>query len=215
MALDRDWPLFGLRVATPRLSLSHPRDDELDLLNAVISKGIHDPAWMPFEIAWTDDPPDIRPRHSLQHWWRLRANWTPESWTLTMMVKEGETVVGIQDVGATNFAITREVHSGSWLGRSHQGRGIGKEMRSAILHLAFAGLGALRATSAAFEDNAASIAISRALGYRENGDDIKVRRGTPSRSIRFLLDRTTWEERRRTDIEIIGLEPCRQMFGLT
>lgn len=215
MTLERDWPLFGLRIETPRLLLKYPADDELDALNAVISQGIHDPAWMPFDIPWTDEPLDIRPRHSLQHWWRLRANWTPEDWTLSMMVKEGETVVGIQAVGATNFAVRREVHTGSWLGREYQRRGIGKEMRSAILHLAFAGLGSHRATSAAFEDNAASIAVSRALGYQDNGDEVKVRRGTPSRSIRFLLERTSWEQRRRKDIEIIGLEPCLSMFGLT
>jgi len=215
MTLEQDWPLFGLRIETPRLSLSHPRDDELDALNALISQGIHDPAQMPFDIPWTDDPPEIRPRHSLQHWWRLRANWTPENWTLTMMVRDGETVVGIQDLAAIDFAISREVHTGSWLGRAHQGRGIGKEMRAAILHLGFAGLAARRATSGAFEDNLASIAVSRALGYRENGDELKVRRGKPARSIRFVLDRESWEEGRRDDIKILGLEPCLPMFGTT
>ena len=212
MPLEQDWPLFGLRIDTPRLSLSHPRDDELDALNALVSQGIHDPAQMPFDIPWTDEAPEIRPRHSLQHWWRLRATWTPESWTLTMMVREGETIVGIQDLVGINYAISREVHTGSWLGRAHQGRGIGKEMRAAILHLAFGGLQAHRATSAAFEDNAASIAVSRALGYRENGDEFKVRRGKPARSIRFVLDRKSWEERRRDDIKIFGLEPCLPMF---
>lgn len=214
MTLERDWPLFGLRVQTPRLTLSHPTDLDLETLNAVIDRGIHDPSWMPFDIAWTDESPDTRPRHSLQHWWRLRASWEPDKWTLTMMVKEGETVVGIQDVFSTKFAITREVATGSWLGREYQGRGIGKEMRAAILHLAFAGLGAERATSGAFEDNVASINVSRALGYRENGDEIKVRRGEHARSIRFVLDRVEWERRRRHDIEIQGLEACRTMFGI-
>jgi hypothetical protein len=36
----------------------------------------------------------------------------------------------------------REFESGSWLGREHQGRGLGKEMREATLHLGFEGLGA-------------------------------------------------------------------------
>ena len=105
MTLLRDWPLFGLRVQTPRISLSHPTDADLEVLNAVIDEGIHDPAWMPFDIPWTDDPPDIRPRRSLQHWWRLRAEWHPDKWTLTMMVKEGETVVGVQDMFGTDFAL--------------------------------------------------------------------------------------------------------------
>ena len=214
MPLERDWPLFGLRVRTPRLTLSHPKDDELDALNAVINRGIHDPQFMPFDIPWTDEAPEIRPRHSLQHWWRLRANWEPEKWMLTMMVREGDTVVGVQDMFGTNFALTKEVGTGSWLGREYQRRGIGREMRAAILHLAFAGLGAQRATSGAFEDNTASIKVSHSLGYRENGDEIKVRRGQPARSIRFVLDRADWERRKREDIRIEGLEACRSMFGL-
>lgn len=212
MSLERDWPLFGLSVTTPRLTLRHPTDADLERLNAVVGKGIHDPAWMPFEFPWTDEPEIMRPRHSLQHWWRTRAEWDANKWTLTMMVSEGSTVVGVQDLMATNFAITREVASGSWLGRGYQGRGIGKEMRAAILHLAFAGLGAERATSGAFEDNAASIGVSRALGYVENGDEIKTPRGQRRRSIRFLLTRAQWELRRRSDIEIHGLEACRSFF---
>jgi RimJ/RimL family protein N-acetyltransferase len=87
-------------------------------------------------------------------------------------------------------------------------------MRAAILHLAFAGLGAQRAISAAFEHNAASLAVSRALGYVENGDDIGAPRGKPMRQIRLLLTREAWENNRRRDIQIHGLEPCLRMFGL-
>ena len=201
-------------METPRLSLRYPSDTDLEALNRVADQGIHDPSWMPFDIPWTEDPSDIRRRRSLQHWWQLRASWEPEKWSLTLMVKEGDTVVGVQSLIGNNFTLSREVSTGSWLGRAHQGRGIGKEMRAAILHLAFAGLGARRAISAAFEDNIASITVSRALGYRENGDEIKIRRGVPSRSIRFVIDRGDWENRRRDDIQIQGHEPCLPMFGL-
>ena len=104
--------------------------------------------------------------------------------------------------------------TGSWLTRSAQGRGLGKEMRAAVLHLAFAGLGAERAVSAAFEDNAASLAVSRSLGYVENGDGIHSRRGRPARRINLLLLRSEWERRRRDDIQIEGLEACLPLFGL-
>ena len=72
----------------------------------------------------------------------------------------------MQDIGAENFRAVRSVETGSWLGRAHQGQGIGREMREAVLHLAFAGLGAEEALSGAFEDNAASLATSRAVGLR-------------------------------------------------
>jgi RimJ/RimL family protein N-acetyltransferase len=214
VTLERDWPLVGLRIETPHLSLSYPTDADLDTLNAVAGRGIHDPALMPFAIPWTDDPPEVRRRSSLQFWWGLRASWQPTKWMLTLMAKEGDTVVGVQDLLADDFAVTRQVGTGSWLGQSYQGRGIGKEMRAAILHLAFAGLGATRATSSAFEDNPASLAVSQALGYVENGDDIMARRGRPVRHIRLVLHRQVWERSRRRDIQIHGLEACLPMFGL-
>lgn len=214
MSLDRDWPLFGLRVETPQVTLNYPTDDDLAALNAVASQGIHDPSVMPFMIPWTDAPPDIRPRNSLQFWWGLRAAWQPNKWHLTLVVRENTAVVGVQDLFATAFAATRQVATGSWLGKAYQGRGIGKEMRAAVLHLAFAGLGAERATSGAFEDNAASLAVSRALGYVENGDDIDAPRGKPQRHIRLLLKREVWERTRRSDIRIVGLDACLPMFGL-
>lgn len=74
----------------------------------------------------------------------------------------------------------REVHTGSWLGRRYQGQGIGTQMRAAVLHLALDGLGAQRAVSAAFEDNPASLGVSRKLGYRDDGIEWHVVRGPPS-----------------------------------
>ena len=59
--------------------------------------------------------------------------------------------------------------TGSWLGRRFQGRGLGKEMRAAVLGFAFDGLGAEVAETSAFLDNLPSNGVSRALGYEENG----------------------------------------------
>jgi RimJ/RimL family protein N-acetyltransferase len=122
-------------------------------------------------------------------------------------------VVGVQAMTAENFAITREVSTGSWLGRAYQGRGIGREMRVAVLELAFTGLGATIARSGAFEDNAASIAVSRALGYQEDGDSLHVRRGAAAREVRFKLTRETWEASARPAVTFDGLEKCLEFFG--
>ena len=121
-------------------------------------------------------------------------------------------VVGVQDMNAEHFATLRSVHTGSWLGLAHQGQGLGKEMRQAILHLAFAGLGAQEAHSGAFFDNAPSLATSRAVGYQANGETLAPRRDGVARIINVRIDRATWEERRRDDIEIVGLEACLSMF---
>jgi RimJ/RimL family protein N-acetyltransferase len=120
--------------------------------------------------------------------------------------------VGVQALTADHFAATRTVTTGSWLGRAHQGLGIGKEMRAAILHLAFEGLGAERAESAAFADNAPSFGTSRALGYTERGRGIAARRGRPESIAYFRLERADWAAQRRDDITLTGLEPCRSLF---
>jgi RimJ/RimL family protein N-acetyltransferase len=121
VAPKHDWPLFQLRIETPRLLLSYPNDADLHALNALADRGIHDPDVMPFAVPWTDDPPEVRRKNSLQFWWGSRASWKPTKWTLTLMVTAGKDIVGAQDVHATDFAITRQVETGSWLGQSYQG----------------------------------------------------------------------------------------------
>ena len=206
-------PLFGLRVTTPRLTLQLPTDPELLELLGVVERGVHDPAVMPFQVAWTDVASPRRDRESLAHWWGARANWRPTDWTWIGAVRVDGVMVGIQDLGARDFPTVREVSTGSFLGREHQGRGIGTEMRAAVLHLAFEGLGAERARSGYLEGNTASQRVSEALGYVPNGVDTVVVRGAPVREHRLVLERSVWESRRRDDITIEGLEECRELFG--
>jgi RimJ/RimL family protein N-acetyltransferase len=115
---------------------------------------------------------------------------------------------------AVNFAVLREVNTGSWLGRKYQGQGIGTEMRAAILGLAFGGLGAEYANTDAHSDNAASLGVTRRLGYTENGSERRLVRGRPVEARRFRLDRASWQARPFVSVEIVGLEPCLPLFGL-
>ncbi|CAN5858470.1 GNAT family protein [soil metagenome] len=207
------WPLFDLRVRTARLELRPATDELLVAVADLAAAGVHDAATMPFLEAWTDAPPDELRRGTLQWGWRHRAGWAPEAWNLGLAVLLGGEVVGVQDIGAEQFAKLRTVHTGSWLGRCHQGQGIGTEMRGAVLHLAFAGLGATVAYSGAWHDNAPSIAVSRRHGYVDNGERVLLRRGVPDRQLDFRLERSAWEERRRDDVTIEGLGPCLPLFG--
>ncbi|MEY2426335.1 MAG: hypothetical protein QOI61_1907 [Actinomycetota bacterium] len=202
------WPLFDLSIRTPRIELRYP-DDELVLrIIDVSTKGIHDPAFMPFGFAWTDKPSPLFERNSIQHYWKNRAEHQANKWGLNFVVMLDGEPVGIQGIHADDFAMTRQAATGSWLGQAFQGQGIGKEMRAAVLHFAFAGLDAERCLSGAWHDNASSLGVSRALGYVENGEDIALRRGERDRQIRLLLMRDEWEKRRRDDIEIVGLDAC-------
>ncbi len=207
------WPLFDLRVRTPRLELRLPTEAEELRLAALAARGIHPPEAMPFGIPWTDAPSPELERGALQWWWRQRAEWRPQRWWFTGAVFVAGEPVGVQDLWGVEFASLGTVETGSWLGRAHQGQGLGREMRAAILHLAFAGLGAVEALSGAWLDNAASLAVSRQLGYVENGEAWRLRRGRPARHQGLRLERAAWERQRRPDITIEGLEPCRSLFG--
>ncbi|HUC26762.1 MAG TPA: GNAT family N-acetyltransferase [Streptosporangiaceae bacterium] len=208
------WPLFQLRLQTPRLELRLPSDSDLDVLAGLAASGVHDPAVQPFAIPWTDVPPPQRARSVLQYHWLQRAAWKPDSWTLDFAVVRDGMVVGTQGMSAHDFAVLREVSTGSWLGREHHGAGTGTEMRAGVLHLAFAGLGAQSAMSGAFTDNPASLAVSRKLGYVVDGIERHVSRGQPAKTMRLRLDRQTWEATHAVPVTIIGLEPCLPLFGL-
>ena len=212
--LSEYWPLFGLRVTTPRLVLRYPDDTDAAMLAEVGAAGVHDPATMPFQIPWTDLTPPHQQRQTLQYLWRARASWTPEQWDMPMAVVHDGTVIGVQGMNAHDFPTLRAVQTGSWLGRPYQGKGIGTEMRAAILHLAFAGLGAQYAHTAAFDDNSASHAVTRKLGYEKDGVRCVVRRGEGAWQTTYRMSRQQWESRRRDDVVVDGLEPCFELFGI-
>jgi RimJ/RimL family protein N-acetyltransferase len=207
------FPLYGLVLRTPRLELRLPSPEQLAALGELADEGVHDPALMPFTVPWTDQPPGVRARAVLQHHWETLSRLAPAGWTLPFVVLRGGEPVGMQDIGGRDFAVTREVHTGSWLGLRHHGRGTGTEMRAAVLHLAFAGLGAEHATSAAATDNPASRAVSRKLGYAADGLERVAVRGVVSEHVRLRLDRSGWAAHRTVPVEIEGLEACRELLG--
>jgi RimJ/RimL family protein N-acetyltransferase len=208
------WPLAGLWLETPRLHLRTPGEADLDALATVAARGVHDPEVQPFAVPWTDASPAERARGTLQYQWRQRGTWTPERWNLELVVVRDDVVVGTQSMSARDFAVLREVSTGSWLGIEHQGQGIGTEMRAAVLHLAFAGLRARFACSTAFTDNPASLGVSRKLGYSADGIELNVVRGQPAVTQRLRLDAGAWRANQRVPVAVHGLEPCLAMFGL-
>ena len=212
---SRWWPLFDLRVRTARLELRLPGLAELDDLADLAAAGVHEADVMPFSTPWTDAPAQQRATSTLQWHWNQWAWWQPGRWNLEFVVVMDGVVVGTQGIGSREFPVRREVTTGSWLGRQFQRQGIGTEMRTAVLHFAFHGLGALSATSGAFADNRASLAVSRKLGYRADGIERQSVRGEVAIMRRLRLDRADWlEQAPSPPPEIIGLARCHHMFGL-
>lgn len=206
------WPLRHLTLRTPRLTLRPDDDGGLYELAALALGGVHPAGQMPFSVAWTDQAPDDLVRGALQHHWAARAQVAPSGWRISFLVRHDDRVIGSQELRAKDFAITREVCTGSWLGTAHQRQGFGTEMRAAVLLLAFDHLGATTARSGAFADNPASLRVSGRLGYRRDGSDTHVRRGQRATGIRMTLDaahlvRPEWT------LEVAGLEGCRELLG--
>jgi RimJ/RimL family protein N-acetyltransferase len=199
-----------LRVRTPRLELRLPAREELDTLREVALGGVHPPEFTPFTVAWTDDPElaGFLDYHEMR-----RRDWNPDGWHLELGVwLEGEPV-GVQGMESENFAETRVVGTGSWLGRRFQGEGVGTEMRTAVLELAFRGLGAEAARSGAIDGNAASLRVSEKLGYRVVGRGTVVPRGVEVDHTDVELRREDWKP--PFAVEIGGLGPCLPLFGLS
>jgi RimJ/RimL family protein N-acetyltransferase len=208
------WPLYGLRIHTPLIDLRLPTLDDLAALAAVGADGIYEPGDRhAFQVAgWTNQPSPGFERSLAQYHWRALAEWDPWRWEFTPVVVHAGRIVGTQDAGAEDFPVARSVSTTAWLGRAWQGRGLGREMREAILHLAFAGLGAEAAYSRAWEENVAALRISRSLGYQPNGTELRARGDEAAVQVNMVLERADWERRRRDDIEITGLEGCAELF---
>jgi RimJ/RimL family protein N-acetyltransferase len=88
-------------------------------------------------------------------------------------------------------------------------------MRLAVLALAFDGLGAQVAETSAWPDNAASLGVSRSLGYADNGVVRHHDRGRVDDMPRMRLTREVWVARHHPHgVRITGLDGCRHLFGL-
>jgi RimJ/RimL family protein N-acetyltransferase len=214
------WAVAGLRLRIGELILRPVIEADLDTLGGLLPADVElDPSIaQPFGLA----PPQARAVAIRQEYWRRLAGWTPTAWILEFVVLRGDEIIGTQTLEAHDFAVLRTVETSSWLGTEARGQGVGKAMRTAALALAFDGLGAEVAETQAWADNAASIGVSRALGYEPNGTTRRVRGGRPGADQgvgvrddmpRLRIDLNGWRSRTRPTVEMSGLDDCRAWFG--
>jgi RimJ/RimL family protein N-acetyltransferase len=140
------YPPLNVQVHTPRLSLLGATDDLLRQLLPAVRKGVATaPPW-PF-----DDPMSLYKEGPDREWAWLRGIWAGRAkvndsfWRLYFVVVVDGEPVGMQDLIGVDFPTFGTVETFSWLSAEARGRGLGKEMRQAVLHLAFEGLGARQA----------------------------------------------------------------------
>lgn len=202
------WPLADLVLTTPRLELRLPSEAELLVLVALAPEDLEtDPAWPAPSGAAVPTATAV-----LQWYWRAVGEWRTERWRLPLAVWFESELVGFQELEAERFSTLRTVESSSWLVPEARGCGVGKEMRAAVLALAFEHLGALIATSGAWESNNASLGVSRSLGYVDNGWFLHDHLGRVDRQRRVVLEKHDWDPAPwPTAVE--GLDACRPWFS--
>ncbi|MFD3400889.1 GNAT family N-acetyltransferase [Kribbella sp. NPDC058693] len=211
------YPLLDVRVSTPVLELRGATDELLGELADVVRAGKTDAEPPPYDdpISLYEPDPDQRVAKWMRAIWRGRGKVEADAWRMYFVVVVDRRPVGMQDLIGVNFSTLGTVTSFSWLSADERGRGLGREMRAAILHLAFEGLGAKEAGSDAFVDNHGSNAISQALGYEPNGSDWATRLGEPALLNRWRLTRDNWQQQRRTDIQLHNAEACQTYLPLS
>jgi RimJ/RimL family protein N-acetyltransferase len=204
------WPLDGLRLRVGDLLLRPVTEADLDGLGDLLPADVEmNPATpMPFGA-----PEQVAKGIAVrqEHWLRL-GRWTPDAWTLDFLVHHCDQPIGVQELEAEDFRVLRTVDSASFLVPDARGRGFGKLMRTAVLTLAFEGLGAETAITEAWSDNEASLGVSRSIGYLPNGSVRHKRDGGASEMPRLRMDLSQWRAVPRPRVEISGLEPCLPWF---
>lgn len=207
------WPPYRLQLRAGDLVLTVITDDDVPGLVDLVLAGIHAPDAMPFSEPWTLAPAERLPAELVRYYSSVRAGFRPESFDLLFAVRVGGVLVGTQGLHARQFAVTRTVETGSWLGLAHQGQGIGTRMRRAICAYAFDHLGAAEVTSGAFLDNPASLAVSRKVGYRPNGM-VRLQRREGEMALNQKLVLTPTDFVRGEPLEVGGAAELRRFLEL-
>lgn len=93
--MSRHWPLFDLRITTPRLQLQLPTEELCDQLIDTILEGVHDPDRMPFSVPWTRASREDLPFNTLSHLWQQLAGFKRDDWSLPLAVLVDGRAVGV------------------------------------------------------------------------------------------------------------------------
>ena len=162
------WPLVHLRLTGPDVALRPMTEVDLTTVADLLPDDLElNPAATSYPGL---DTATGRRVVAHQEYWQAYGRWGIPSWVLRFVVQVDDRIVGTQTLEGEDFPTLRTVDSASWLVPEVRGRVVGKAMRSAVLaSLAFGPLEAQCAITSAWDDNHASLGVSRAIGYQPNG----------------------------------------------
>ncbi|MDV3223536.1 GNAT family N-acetyltransferase [Intrasporangium sp.] len=206
------WPVQGLWLRTADVDLRVMTEADLaSVCDSFPADVEQDPAATRYALL---DEGSNRRAVVAQSYWRALGTWSPASWALPFVARNGDgDVLGMQWLEGPDFSTDRVVDSASWLVAEVRGRGLGTQLRTAVLELAFRHLGAGAAVSSAVVANAASLGVSRSLGYRDTHTSVLEHSGETLQHVR--LERDAWvASGRGASVRIGGVGPALPYFGL-
>lgn len=210
---SRWWPLHDLRLRTAGLELAAMTEADLDAVAEALPDDLEqNPA------ATVYDALDQRTQRGVvvhQEYWRSMGTWAPDDWEVYFVVRRAGDLVGVQGLEGPDFRRLRTVDTSSWVVPDARGTGVGKAMRRAVLALAFDHLGAQAAITSAWHDNLASLGVSRALGYRPNGESFLARDGGVDTLVHLRMTRADWlATGGGHEVHVEGVGAALPFFGL-
>ena len=207
-----DSPAAAVRITVADVRLTVPTDAQLAVLarQAATPEAVL-PATQTHYVKWIDGrTPELIEQQRIA---RVRANRDLNAgpgWTLDLAVSVDGQLVGLQSIsGLQQWPHRRAVGTTSWLIAPFQRRGVGTAARAGVLELAFTHLCADTAKSWALDENIASAAVSRKLGYRLVGTETVVEHGRHLTEQVYELPATRWlgsQVRQRLAPVITGAE---------
>lgn len=212
MRLSDVWPVRGVELRHGVLELRPMTESDLPTILDRLPDDLEMDPTLPRYAAL--DPGAARAAALVQGYWRAMGGWSPQDWALPFVVRLAGEVVGAQVLeGPRDYGVERVVDSSSWLVQERRGQGLGTLMRAAVLELAFGHLGAVAAITSAYPENAASLGVSRRLGYANSHTSVLEHNGRQLQHLR--LERDAWRESRRgRAVTVRGVEPALPWFGL-
>jgi RimJ/RimL family protein N-acetyltransferase len=207
------WPVADLRLLVGPLLLRPLDESDVMGLARMLPNDVElNPDSPRYESA---DPAAARGTIVHQDYWRAMGTWTVDAWRLNFGVWQDGTLIGAQELEGNDFVRLRTVDTASLLAVESRGHGLGKQMRRAVLALAFGSLDAEYAITSAWLDNAASLGVSRSLGYAENGLQRTRRDDGVDDLVHLRMSRENWlAAGGSAGVTIENFEPCRPYFGL-
>lgn len=166
MELEKMWPPFAVRIhasdGKQNISMRVMRDTDIAAIDGVTPEEIYGAEIPQHAFGWLFDGD---PYAAARMRWEHRARMTPEEWSLDFVVCMDEEIIGVVDMRGSEFAVHKEVSTGSWIYHRHQGKGLGTLVRHAVAGFCFGELGAQALSTGWVQDNHASERVSMKLGY--------------------------------------------------